>query len=147
MSQTQNLHRIFATDHNLTRARVSKAMTWDKAQDEWERLDNLRREGALPNVKFLEVRSADDPKYAGLPFQPWLVLTAAEKPKWVKLSRSERSHILEIGRTAGGLDDASHAIFTELAADPRWEHLDAVDISDYAWAAARFCYPREAHYN
>jgi len=31
----------------------------------------------------------------------------------------------------------------ELLADPKWSHLEAEVISDYAWAAAKWCYPRE----
>jgi hypothetical protein len=42
---------------------------WQQAQDEWTRLYDLRIAGYLPQVKFFEVRSADDtqPRFADAP--------------------------------------------------------------------------------
>ena len=68
------------------------------------------------------------------------------KPEYVKLDRTERRRLLDVGRAAGDMESAADAMFTELCADERWEHLDAVVISDYTWAAAKFCYPHEARY-
>lgn len=139
-------HAVFATSHDLRRARVSNWLGWNTAQDEWERLDDLRRAGELPDVKFLEVRSMDDPNYRSAPHEPWMSYTADEKPKWVKLDRAERAALLELGRKQSCLDEASDVMFDALFSDPRWEHLPAVDVSDYAHAAARFCFPHEARY-
>lgn len=137
---------VFATSWELRRSRSTRWLSWGDAQDEWERLDDLRRAGKLDGVKFLEVRSADDPKYNTSPYEPWAVLTDEEKPTWVKLDRVERETLLALGRKAGDLDSAASAMLDELLADGRWEHLEAVTISDYAWAAARFCFPQEAKY-
>jgi len=68
------------------------------------------------------------------------------QPAYVSLSRHERERLLNIGRAAGDMQSAADAMFTELTGDPRWEHLEAVVISDYTWAAAKFCYPQEARY-
>jgi hypothetical protein len=68
------------------------------------------------------------------------------KPTYVKLNRVERARLLDIGRREDSLENAADAMFTELAGDPKWEHLEAVVISDYTWAAARFCFPQEAKY-
>lgn len=62
---------------------------------------------------------------------------------YVKLTRDERYRLLDIGRSAGDLESAKDAMLDALLSDPRWTHLDAVTISDYAWSAAKFCYPRE----
>lgn len=70
----------------------------------------------------------------------------ADQLPYVKLSRRERERLLRIGRDAGDMESAADAMFTELCADARWEHLEAVTISDYTWAAAKFCYPQEAKY-
>lgn len=137
-------HAVFATDHALRRFRVSPWLDWGKAQDAWEAIDRKRPE--LTDVKFVEVRSQDDPKYRLRPYAPWLALPDAEKPEWVSLDRVERSRLLDIGRAAGDLESAADAMFTELCSDSRWAHLAAVTISDYTWAAARFCFPREAQY-
>src|SRR5262245_39098747 len=139
-------HAVFTTTTDLHRSRSTRWLAWDAAQDEWERLDDLRRAGKLDEVKFVEVRSQDDPRYRDLPYEPYRVLTAEERPTWVKLDRAERAHLLAIGRRCGGLDEAASTMFDELLKDGRWEHLPAVDISDYAWAAARFCFPQEAKY-
>lgn len=61
----------------------------------------------------------------------------------VKLSRDERERLLDVGRAAGGLEFAKDAMMDELLGDPRWQHLEAEELSDYAWAAAKFCFPRE----
>lgn len=139
---------VFATGFEPTfeRSRVTGWLSWDKAQDEWMRLDDRRRAGELPHVKFLEVRSSDDPKYNGLPYRPWDALPESERPQWVKLSRTDREHLLDIGRKAGDLQSAHDEMFDELMNDPEWSHLPAVTISDYTWAAARFCFPQEAKY-
>jgi len=137
-------HAVFATDLEHNRCRVSRWIDWGAAQDEWTRLNDRRTAGEIPHVKFFEVRSADDPKYNGLPFYPWEALPVEERPQWVKLSRPSRARLLDIGRKAGSLQDAADAMFTELCNDPEWSHLTAVTISDYTWAAANFCYPHEA---
>jgi hypothetical protein len=140
-------HAVFATDQTHFRSRVTRWLDWGKAQDKWERLDDLRRAGSFPDARFFSVRSSDDKQWNGAPFEPWLALTDEEKPTWVKLNRTERAHLLDIGRRAGGLQDAADAMFSELTSDGRWAHLAAVTISDYTWAAARFCFPREAKEN
>lgn len=139
-------HAVFATAPDFHRSRVSGWREWGAAQDEWERLDALRRDGSLPDIKFVEVRSSDDPKYNTAPYEPWVALTAEERPTWVKLDRTERQHLLSIGRAAGDLEGAADAMFTELCKDGRWSHLEAVTISDYTWAAANFCFPHESRY-
>jgi hypothetical protein len=135
---------VFSTDQTGVRSRASRWLAWGEAQDEWSRLDDLRRAGELPEVKFLSVRSADDPQWNMTPYEPWAVLTSSQRPKAVSLDRAERARLLDIGRAAGGLQDAHDAMFSELVSDGRWAHLPAVDISDYTWAAARFCFPQEA---
>lgn len=138
---------VFVTSPELNRSRVTRWLDWNSAQDEWERLDNRRRAGELPHVKFLEVRSKDDPNYNAVEYEPWLALPIEERPPWVKLDRPSRDRLLDIGRRAGDLESAGDAMFTELMnSSSEWEHLEAVTISDYAWAAARFCFPREARY-
>jgi hypothetical protein len=62
----------------------------------------------------------------------------------VKLSRRERDALLTQGRRAGDIDGAADVISGALFDDLRFAHLPATVISDYAWAAARFCFPREA---
>jgi hypothetical protein len=140
------MHAVFATTPELVRVRVTRFGDWLATQDEWERLDNRRRAGELPEVKHFEVRSSDDPKYRGLDYCPWLALAIEERPQHVKLDRPSRERLLAIGRQAGGRDDAADAMMTELLQDPQWSHLEAITISDYAWAAANFCFPQEARY-
>lgn len=73
--------------------------------------------------------------------------TKVQKPlDHVKLDRPERERLLDIGRAAGDLYSAKDAMFTELLADERFEHLDPVVVSDYAYAAAKFCFPAETKY-
>lgn len=139
-------HAVFATDFELNRHRVSGWLDWNAAQDAWELADNKRRRGEITDVKFVEVRSQDDPGYRLRPYSPWLILSDSERPTWVSLDRVERSRLLDIGRRAGDLESAADAMFTELCHDARWAHLAAVTISDYTWAAARFCFPQEAKY-
>lgn len=52
-------HRVYATTASGT-FRVSDDLSWNAAQWEWNRLDELRRAGYMPHVKFFEVRSVDD---------------------------------------------------------------------------------------
>lgn len=139
-------HAVFVTLNDHYRARVSRYSDWMTAQNEWERLDDMRRDGRMSGVKFLEVRSGDDPKYNTLPMEPWHVLADDQKPTSVKLERSQRERLLRLGREQHDITAAADAMFTEVAADSRWEHLEAVVISDYTWAAARFCFPKEAQY-
>jgi hypothetical protein len=139
-------HAVFATDQRTRRTRVSGWLDWGKAQDEWERLDDLRRAGEFSDTRFFSVRSSDDAQWNGSPFEPWHAFTDEEKPTWVKLDRTERQHLLAVGRAAGDLESAADVMFSELMKDGRWEHLEAVTVSDYTWAAARFCFPQEAKY-
>ena len=133
-------HAVFATEaEGLIRSRVTGWVDWNAAQDVWTALDDRRRAGELPLVKFFEVRSQDDPAYNGLAYEPWNAVPVEERPQWVKLTRGDRARLLDI-------ESAADAMFTELAADGEWSHLAAVTISDYAWAAARFCFPQEAKY-
>lgn len=76
------------------------------------------------------VRSAADPN-------------VVRRLDYVKLDRVERETLLDLGRRAGSLEAAKAAMFSELLTDARFEHLDPVELSDYAWAAAKFCFPRE----
>jgi len=127
--------------------RVSAALSWDKAQELFEKLDDERRAdgNARPGTDsylYYEVRSLDDPAYKALPFLD----LSTRKLDHVRLSRPERERLLDIGRRAGGRDDAADAIMSELLCDPHWAHLEAIVISDYAWAAANFCFPQEARY-
>lgn len=50
------LFAVFATDGEHNVYRVSDPLRWDEAQDEWSRLDDLRRAGRIPQTKFFEVR-------------------------------------------------------------------------------------------
>lgn len=140
-------HAVFATDHQHRRYRVSRWLGWNEAQDEWTRLDDLRRTGALPQAKFYSVRSQHDPQWNDSPYQVWFGQTATERGDSVRLSRPERERLVEVAREAGSLDDGNSAVFTELLGDERWNHLDAVVLSEYAWNVARFAHPREAHWN
>lgn len=96
--------------------------------------DRLYAEQGDPNT--FGVRSRQDPRWANAPYAP-------PKLDHVRLDRVERSQLLDIGRKAGGLEAAKDAMFDELLADPRFEEIDVVEVSDYAWAAAKFCFPRE----
>ena len=143
-------HAVFACGQGrppeLQRSRVTRWVDWNKAQDAWEKLDNRRRAGELPHLRFLEVRSSDDPMYNGLPYEPWVALPVEERPSYVKLSRPSRDALLAEGRREGNRDDAAHAMTDVLGSDPEWEHLPITVISDYAWAAANFCFPHESRY-
>lgn len=55
--EEQELHAVFAVDADRNTFRVSDPMGWGAAQDEWLRLDDLRRAGRLPQARFFEVRS------------------------------------------------------------------------------------------
>jgi len=66
-------HAIYATKADGARVRVSDPMTWPQAQARWNRADNARREGRYPHVRHFEVRSLDDPKYAELSLDPFLL--------------------------------------------------------------------------
>lgn len=66
------------------------------------------------------------------------------RAEYLKLDKTERGWLLDIGRKAGDLESAKDAMFDELLADVRFEHLDVIELSSYAWAAAKFCFPREA---
>jgi hypothetical protein len=70
----------------------------------------------------------------------------ADKPEFVSLDRTERARLLDVGRAAGDMQTAADEMFSVLLQDPRWEHLEAVVISEYSWAAAKFCFPNEAKY-
>jgi len=108
-----------------------------------------RREGKLadkrgPNGEYLHQTSlALGGGFRRLPAPEPEPTPDPELPKFVKLDKIEREDLLEIGRRAGDLESAKDAMFDQLINDPRWEHLDAVEISDYAWAAARWAFPRE----
>ena len=135
-------HAVFAD----RTSRVTVWSDWNRAQDEWARLDAQRGKRGGLDVRFFEVRSSDDPKFKGLPYEPWVALPVHFRPKYVKLSRPARDRLIKLGREAGGRDGAADAIMTELLGNPQWSHLEAVVISDYAWAAANFCFPQEAKY-
>jgi hypothetical protein len=143
-------HAVFATSPELHRTRVTRWLDFDAVHNEWEALDNRRRAGEMPHVKFVEVRSSDDPAYNTAPYEPWNAKPESERPQWVTLSRSERQRLIKIGRDAGGLQDAADAMFDALLNDPtwgpQWAHLAAATISDYTWAAAHFCFPGESRY-
>lgn len=51
------LHAVFATTPDHKTFRVSDPLPWGQAHDEWEKLDDARRAGRLPQTKFFEVRS------------------------------------------------------------------------------------------
>lgn len=146
-TETVAKHAVFATDHDGNRHRVSAWLSWGAAQDEWTRLDDLRRAGELQDVRFFGVRSSDDPGYNRAPRSPWLTQTAAQRPDCVKLDRTERQHVVELARGTAGMDEAADVVFTHLLGQARWSHLEATVVSDYAWGVARFAFPREARFN
>lgn len=83
------------------------------------------------------VRSNADPRYSDWP-------NPAESPRaYVKLSRDERERLLDKGRAEHDLEGAKDVMLDELLSMSCFEHLPVEDVSDYAWAAARFCFPRE----
>ena len=82
------------------------------------------------NPDKFSVRSSADP-------------TLVRRLSYVKLDRTERERLLDIGRRAGSLEGAKDEMLSELLSDPRFSHLEAEELSDYAWAAAKFCFPRE----
>lgn len=137
-------HAVFATTPDLHRCRVTRWLEWGAAQDAWTALDNRRRAGEMPHLKFVEVRSQDDPRYRDLPYEDWNAVPESERPQWVTLTRGARQDLLAVGRKAGGLQDAADAMFDVLVHDDRWAHLSAVTISDYTWAAAHFAFPHES---
>jgi hypothetical protein len=115
--------------------RVTPWMDWGSAVDAHEKLDSERPKDVPLRDLYYEVRSSDDPKYNRLPL--------FERRTYVHLDRPERETLLAVGRTAGGLDDAADAMFTRLLADERFADLEAVELSDYAYSAAGFCFPHE----
>src|SRR5262245_29193378 len=121
----QPRHAVFVTTTDNDRARVTRWLDWGRAQDEWSRLDDRRRAGELPGVKFFEVRAGDDPSYKGLPLQTWAALPVEERPQYVQLSRPDRARLLDIGRAAGDMQSAADAMFDVLAQDAEWSHLEA----------------------
>ena len=139
-------HGVFTTSTELHLSRVSFWLDWDAAQKAWELIDDRRRKGELFHLKYAEVRSQDDPQYNRAPYEPWMAIPETERPDQVKLDRPSREALLDVGRRAGNFPDAADDMVTELLNDPQWSHLEAVVISDYAWAAARFCFPQEARY-
>ncbi len=69
----------------------------------------------------------------------------------VKLTRAERARMArevrrELRASGGDIHDASTLIEQRLFADGRFEDARAAEISDYAWAFARFLRPHEARY-
>jgi hypothetical protein len=57
VTMSTELHAVFATDGKHQTFRVSDPLSLDAAHSEWQRLDDQRREGLLPQAKFFEVRS------------------------------------------------------------------------------------------
>lgn len=55
-TQGYTAHAVFATNHQHEVYRVSDPLAWGHAQNVWEKLDTLRREGRLPQTKHFEVR-------------------------------------------------------------------------------------------
>ena len=57
MDTQTEMNAVFATAHNGRAFRVSDPLSWDAAQSEWRKLDEMHRAGRLPHVKFFEVRT------------------------------------------------------------------------------------------
>src|ERR1041384_3776820 len=51
------LYCVFATSYENDTFRVSDPASWDRAQAEWTKLDELLRSGRTPEFKFFEVRT------------------------------------------------------------------------------------------
>lgn len=51
------MHAVFATSPDSRTFRVSDPLSYDKAVYAWTKLDDLRRDGRTPHVKFFEVRA------------------------------------------------------------------------------------------
>lgn len=64
---TSETHAVFATTADGKRVRVSDHLSWDAAQLDWNRLDELRFGGRFPHVQHFAVRSTDDPQWSNAP--------------------------------------------------------------------------------
>lgn len=117
------LHAVFTRE---PLQRHSSWLTWDAAQEAFSKFEGDN----------YVVRSSADPNFANAP----VVVTEAT---YVKLTRDDREWLLITGRRAGSLEAAKDAMLDELLADPRFSHLPVEEVSDYAWAAAKFCFPTE----
>ena len=60
-------HAVFARTADGQVVRVTDSGDWPSIQRQWKKLDGYRRERRFPHVRFFEVRSMDDPGYAGIP--------------------------------------------------------------------------------
>lgn len=124
--QTTLHHAVFDTETN---ERVSRWLHFAAASD------LHTKQYGEPRDRYV-VRSRQDPRYRDLPLR-------VVKLDHVKLDRVEREELLDLGRRAGDLESAKDAMLDELLSDPRFADIDVVEVSDYAFAAAKFCFPRE----
>lgn len=61
----ENDHRIVAVMQNGQKI-AGPAQTWNEAQARWLELDDARRAGRAPHVRYFAVRSTDDPQWSGI---------------------------------------------------------------------------------
>lgn len=125
------VYAVFSRD---PRERLTTWMTWEDAQRAYA-CGYTNGDRTLDRV----VRSSVDPAWCGAEYR----VPAAQPAKRVRLTADERERLLALGRAAGDLEGAKDRMLNALCSDARFEHLPADELSDYAWAAAKFCYPRE----
>ena len=136
--------------------RLPAAMTWGEAQDAWTEQDDARRAGKRPHVAYYAVRSVNDPdpRWAGAKLgRRGAGAFGDPEPKldYVKLDRARRDELVAAARAyrrqhdyGSGVDYvevADHVFSLMLGAeDDRYnvDHLEAVEVSDYAMGIARF---------
>lgn len=67
MSAATDMHAVFATYADGSKARVTEPNSWSWTINRWNQMDEMRRGKRYAEVRFFEVRSMDDPKYKDLP--------------------------------------------------------------------------------
>ena len=105
-TQQTEMDAVFATAHDGRTYRVSDPLAWGEAQQEWQRLDAMQREGRMPHVKFFEVRTVfvgEDRPLVGPK------ITSHGRYDGAPLHMAYRTPVVENSRGFGKIEDAARA--------------------------------------
>lgn len=83
-------HGVFVTTATGDKRRLTDPLTWDAAQHEWLQLDDDRRAGRYPHIRYFEVRSMGDPGYRDLPVMCLGVVKVLPGSRGTTLGRAAR---------------------------------------------------------